>query len=130
MSDIFSTSKSFESYDYSSHDTSDIEDESFGLRREAKSTLENGSFSPKIQRVQENISLERLKEVDNEGTKFREKLLKLEMDKFEWSKEMDKKKLELERLRIEKEFELKKMELQQNERIKMYEIEMKYKNDK
>ncbi|XP_037813671.1 uncharacterized protein LOC119604858 [Lucilia sericata] len=113
--------ENYERFDYNSPLAIDNRDESLATTSPAIAAY-------KVKPIAQNTSPDKLTAIEVERTKFWEKQLKLETDKFEWAKEVEKKKLEMDRIRLENEFQLKKLELEQNERIKMFEIEMKYKN--
>ncbi|XP_046802716.1 uncharacterized protein LOC124418898 [Lucilia cuprina] len=106
----------------------DFRDERLGVDDEAITSAALPVY--KVKHIAQNNSVNKLSAIEIERTKIWEKQLKLERDKFEWAKEMEMKKLDMDKMRLENEFLLKKLELEQNERIKMFEIEMKYKISK
>ncbi|XP_034657742.1 uncharacterized protein LOC117894673 [Drosophila subobscura] len=59
---------------------------------------------------------------------YKEALLQLEVEKFQWLKEKELRMMKFEEKKFETATELRKLELQQEERIAMYEIKMKYKD--
>lgn len=106
-------------------DATDLEDESFPASDEPSTSSAATTFASKVKRRAQSTSIDKLASMDNERTNFREQL---EIEKFEWTKVVEKQKLEMERRKLENDFEIKKLELEQNERVKRYEIEMNFKN--
>ncbi|XP_037929445.1 uncharacterized protein LOC119663929, partial [Teleopsis dalmanni] len=120
--DIFSPSKEIE---FVVMDTSnaldctldaiDLEEDSVILDGELSASSETISFENKVKRTARPTCIDKLKDMESDRVKFRKEQLILEIEKFEWTKEMEKQKLELERQKVENEFKLKKLELEQKE---------------
>ncbi|XP_067622612.1 uncharacterized protein [Eurosta solidaginis] len=105
--------------DYKPFDMIDYKDTSFLLSDEPTTSSAANTLPKKAKFSEQKTCADKFSEMEAERINFRNEQLKLEREKFEWSKKLDEKKLELERQKQRDEFELKKLELEKNEKIKM-----------
>ncbi|XP_022212951.2 uncharacterized protein LOC111067914 isoform X2 [Drosophila obscura] len=80
----------------------------------------------KPERVPHTPHTDAAKKVDE--LDYKEAILQLEVEKFQWVKEKELRRMKFEEKKLQAAVELRKLELEQEERIAMYEINMKYKD--
>ncbi|XP_037934333.1 uncharacterized protein LOC119668776 [Teleopsis dalmanni] len=96
------------------------------VNTQKKTTPGRIRFENNLRRNKQTSAIQELSDIERKQEEFQNRKLQLEVEKFEFRKELELKKLRMKEDKMNMRFRLKEEKLKQKERLAIYELDLKY----
>ncbi|XP_037928953.1 uncharacterized protein LOC119663421 [Teleopsis dalmanni] len=96
------------------------------VNTQKKTTPGRIRFENNLRRNKQTSAIQELNDIERKREEFQNRKLQLEVEKFEFHKELELKKLRMKEDKMNMRFRLKEEKLKQKEKLAIYELDLKY----